>query len=102
MTKAAALQALKDGKILTHYDFCDDEYIFIDRDGTMRDEVGNALGWFSFWEYRSSERFENGWEIYTPKANNNEPEERPCHHPPRSRVLTHRGYHCGDCGKQFN
>jgi len=30
-----------------------------------------------------------------------EPEEQKCYHPTQSRVLTHRGYHCGDCGKQF-
>lgn len=30
-----------------------------------------------------------------------EPEKQKCYHPTQSRVLTHRGYHCGDCGKQF-
>lgn len=24
-----------------------------------------------------------------------------CLHPMQSRVRTHRGYHCGDCGKRF-
>lgn len=27
--------------------------------------------------------------------------EVPCFHRTQSRVRTHRGTHCGDCGKQF-
>ncbi|MEK6829815.1 MAG: hypothetical protein AABY15_06880 [Nanoarchaeota archaeon] len=27
--------------------------------------------------------------------------EQPCWHPTHARVRTHRGSHCGDCGKRF-
>jgi hypothetical protein len=64
MTRQEAIQALKEGKKVTHRHFNPDEYITY-RDGRIRDEADNRLGSISdFMMFRQNPTFETDWEIY--------------------------------------
>lgn len=65
MTRSEAIQALKEGKKVTHRYFNPHEYITY-RDGRVRDETDNRLGSIQdFMSYRTSKEFETDWDIYT-------------------------------------
>lgn len=61
MTKKEAVQALYDGKALTHTRFSPGEYIHM-WNGKLKDEDGYIL--HGFWTIRTGRIWENGWSIF--------------------------------------
>lgn len=66
MTKEEAIQAMKDGKKVTHRYFTDDEYIFINEKGDIQTEDGAKVDPDEFWKYRQQIAFNEDWELFTP------------------------------------
>lgn len=68
MTKLEALEAMKEGKKVSHIYFTSDEYLYIDKEGIMRDESGCNWSHYSNdynpWNDRSGGNWEKDWYIY--------------------------------------
>ena len=63
MTKEKAILAMKNGQRITHEYFSSDEFIYLDKEGFLRDEKDYHLNWIEFWEIRKEWR-NKGWSIY--------------------------------------
>lgn len=63
MTQTEAKQALKQGKKISHSHFMPSEFVRLDESGTMRDEDDNIFNDILFWNLRTSQEFQTGWEI---------------------------------------
>lgn len=66
MTKTEAIQAMKNGKKVTHKLFFDDEYIFMDDHGVIRDENNYRMAGlnFDFWTDRKGPEWDRDWSVY--------------------------------------
>lgn len=63
MSRSEAIQALSEGKKVTHRYFTDDEFIY--QEGSYYvDKDGNKLEPELFWKDRENEGFETGWFLY--------------------------------------
>lgn len=67
LTKKEAQELLLTGQKLTHKYFMEDEYIYIDNEGRLRDEKDLLLDPFEFWYLRSAVYFDNGWSKFEDK-----------------------------------
>lgn len=67
MTKAQAIQAMKEGEKVTHRYFDSGEYIFIDQNGSITSEDGCSISYEDFWALRSAIEWDSNWNIYTGK-----------------------------------
>lgn len=64
LTKAEAIQAMKEGKKVTHHYFSDNEFIKLAPCGRIETEEGYLIAPYLFWLDRKGEAFENGWFIF--------------------------------------
>lgn len=64
MNKQEAIEALLQGKKLTHDYFSDDEYITMPNPYTMRMEDGAEIDADTFWSDRPHPNWDEGWNIY--------------------------------------
>jgi len=62
MTKQEAIEAMQQGKKVTHYLFTDEEFIYM-KNGEIHDENGYNLQ-SEFWMWRHSKEWLTGWSIY--------------------------------------
>ena len=67
MSKQEARALARQGKKMQHITFADDEYIYHDIKGRLRDEHGNILDEDDFWFYRRNECFDSEWGYYQGK-----------------------------------
>ena len=78
MEKNEAIQAMKDGKKVTHRYFSEGEWCKSSSDGKeIYTEDGYTHSASEFWSYRETEGFDNGWSIVedaivTPQAEDGE------------------------------
>jgi hypothetical protein len=65
MTKQEALQAMKDGKKVTHQLFVDEEFIYI-KNEVIYDEKDYPMtgGQIDFWTDRKGDKWLYGWSIF--------------------------------------
>lgn len=77
MFKSEAIGHMQNGKKITHRLFSDEEYITM-KDDQIVDENGYKFDPDEFWEERTGEHFQDGWELYNEElmpenndANNN-------------------------------
>ena len=63
MTRAEAIIAIEQGKKLIHYYFSPGEFIFKNSSGRYQTEDGCTLTKELFWDFHTSEIFDNDWEI---------------------------------------
>ena len=68
MSKAEAIQAMHNGKKVTHYNFSDNEFIYM-KDGEIYDENGYSMHG-EFWKWRQGECWEKDWSLYEPENKN--------------------------------
>ena len=63
MTKTEALQAMKDGKRVSHYYYTQDEFLSMDKNGHIYTEEGYDMGTekSEFWVF--IQKWEDGWSI---------------------------------------
>lgn len=65
MTKQEAIDAIHQGKRVTHRLFSSDEFIYLDSDqNELRDENGYYLVFTEFWNIRQSPEWQTNWSIY--------------------------------------
>lgn len=64
MTKDEAIEAMKRGHKVTHRFFFPGEWVRMIYSGVYMTEDGKRIYQDSFWKIRSSEVWQNGWEIY--------------------------------------
>jgi hypothetical protein len=64
MTKAEAIEQLKQGIRVTHRTFYDDEWLSMRTDGKYLFEDGNVCTSKDFWEYRQEDVWDDGWEVW--------------------------------------
>ena len=64
MTKEEALQAMKEGKKVTHKYFSNDEFMELTIGGNYKFEDGNIATPQNFWAHRSESFWNNGWRIF--------------------------------------
>lgn len=64
MNKAEAIQAMQDGKKVTHRYFDSNEFIML-KDGMIETEEGYRCSIKIFWGHRTEQHFQTGWEIFT-------------------------------------
>ena len=67
MSKDEAIQSMREGNKVTHFLFTDDEFISLatPNDFAYTDEKGYRLPIGEFWQYRKSDVFQTGWELFT-------------------------------------
>ena len=63
MTKAEAIQAMREGNKVTHGYFSDHEYITM-RGNVIFTEKGYSLWANEFWSYRTGDAWETGWSLF--------------------------------------
>ena len=63
MTKEDAIQAMKEGKKVTHTYFDENEWMTI-RDNKIISEDGYIYDMVEFWSYRTDEAFDDGYFIF--------------------------------------
>lgn len=63
MTKTEAIQAMKEGKKVTHRLFTNNEYVYI-KNRELFDETDARLNSFVFWNDRKKIDWETGWNIF--------------------------------------
>jgi hypothetical protein len=63
MTRQQAIDAAKEGKLITHRYFSKEEYVTY-KSGRLVDEQGYHLKEDVFWEIRKEPIFDEGWSIY--------------------------------------
>ena len=66
MTKQEAIQAMNEGKKVTHQHFTDDEWMKLAAPGLYEFEDGYEWPSLSFWEDRKDDSWETGWSIFEP------------------------------------
>ena len=64
MTKTEAIQAMKEGKKVTHYHFTPEEWTTME-DGMVVLEDGVRCEPAEFWRWKTAPDFDNDWSIYT-------------------------------------
>ncbi len=64
MTRQEAIQAMIDGKRVTHRHFTSDEWITINKQGKFQFEDGVECSASEFWSHRTSEDWNTDWEIF--------------------------------------
>lgn len=64
MTKEEAIQAMKEGKKLTHRYFTSKEWVTMKEDGSYLFEDGVSCSALEFWTLRGQEGFNIDWEIF--------------------------------------
>jgi hypothetical protein len=69
MTLQEAQNTCRKGIKITHYYFSVHEFVYCDKDGSLRDEKGYKLGWFEFWNIRKTNGFEKDWYLYNETEN---------------------------------
>jgi hypothetical protein len=62
MTKVEAKKALTEGHKIRHGYFPAGEYVYMDG-WAFKDERGNVMDLFTFWDDRQRDIFQNGWTI---------------------------------------
>lgn len=62
MTKEEAIQAMKDGKKVTHRYFSEDEYVYM-KDERIHCELNYDIN-NEFWLIRSQDWWNDGWELF--------------------------------------
>ncbi len=71
MTKEDAIQAMLDGKKATHKNFYRDEHTEIHSSGeylfVFNDGIVFSCNEYEFWKHRTSESWEEDWEIFEEK-----------------------------------
>lgn len=67
LTRAEAIQAMKEGKKVSHRYFTPDEFIYMEGD-TIHTEDGAQCSSKEFWSIRSNVMWEIDWNIYPEKA----------------------------------
>lgn len=65
MTKKEAMQALVRGDKVSHDYFSDNEFVFMDENGKIKDEGGYIHD--KFWFLRQNDSWATGWKLYTIK-----------------------------------
>lgn len=65
MTKQEAYEAMQEGYPVSHKDFGEGEFIYMDQNFFIRDENGNLFE--STWDVRTTERWEADWYIFKNK-----------------------------------
>lgn len=66
MTREEAYNAMQEGLPISHKDFAEDEFLYMDQDYIIRDENGDVFE--ESWDVQeTSERFKLGWYIYKNK-----------------------------------
>lgn len=68
MTKQEAIEAMKRGEKVTHDQFNPEEWITIE-DGEMTSDEGMLYKLDSFFEFRRSSIWDDGWSIWEDKTN---------------------------------
>lgn len=63
LTKQQAIEAMREGKKITHRYFSPEEYITI-KDNKIVTEEGYRCSQMEFWAYRTSKEFETGWYLF--------------------------------------
>lgn len=63
MNKAEAIQAMQDGKKVTHVSFTSDEWATM-QNGKILLEDGVRCSPAEFWRWRTAAGFDNGWEEF--------------------------------------
>lgn len=66
MTKAEAIEAIRQGKKVTHSYFTNDEFITM-KNGRIITEEGYSASPEEFWRYRTSESWNEHWELFQEK-----------------------------------
>lgn len=66
MTKEEAYNAMQEGLCVSHKDFSEDEFLYMDENYIIRDENGDEFE--STWDVKTSERWLDGWYIYKGKG----------------------------------
>jgi hypothetical protein len=66
MTKEEAINAMRQGKKVTHQYFSKEEYIFFGEDGNIHTEDNASTSLFTFFYYRPEVAWATDWEIYKP------------------------------------
>ena len=64
MTKAEAIQAMKEGKKVTHYLLSPDEWMTMRCDGMVVLEDGVICTPEDIWRWRTSNDWDNGYELF--------------------------------------
>lgn len=64
MTKAEAIQAMKEGKKVTHHLFSPDEWMTMRCDGMVVLEDGVICTTEDIWRWRTSNDWDNGYELF--------------------------------------
>jgi len=64
MTKSEAIQAMREGKKVTHRYFTDDEWVKITPTGLYEFEDGVVCPSLLFWQDRQGEYWEDGWDVF--------------------------------------
>jgi hypothetical protein len=62
MTKNEAIEAMREGKKVTHRYFTDGEYLYMEN-GMLFSEEGYHHRWFDFWNERKEHVWDIDWEI---------------------------------------
>jgi len=63
MTKDEAIQAMREGKKVTHKYFTPDEWVTMEGDEILL-EYGVRCDEYEFWKWRTSPIYETGWSLY--------------------------------------
>lgn len=66
MTKEEAYNAMQEGLCVTHKDFAEDEFLYMDENYIIRDENGDEFE--SSWDVKTSDRWLTDWYIYKGKG----------------------------------
>lgn len=64
MTKDEAIKLMSEGVEMTHAHFADDEWAYMDNEGSYILEDGVELSHREFWQARQGMSWQNGWERY--------------------------------------
>jgi hypothetical protein len=64
MNKEEAIEAMKDGKKITHQYFAKDEWITMNWRGEIETEEGYKHDFAEYWHYRQDEHWQEGYSIF--------------------------------------
>jgi hypothetical protein len=64
MTKAEAIQAMSEGKKVTHYHFTPEEWMAMTSDGKYLFEDDVKCSPVEFWRWRTDPTYDNDWSLY--------------------------------------
>lgn len=63
MNRSEAMQALREGKKITHVYFTDGEFVYLEEGKVMYEDGASSSVEF-FWSIRENELWDKGWKIY--------------------------------------